>query len=323
MPKPVLFNANSVVYFRGDVDDRIYILKSGRVALRSYDIETGQLINDLIKTGEFFGVKSALGRFPREEDAVALSDAQLLQFNVDEFERVVSSNTRIIVKMLKVFSNQLRRIHVKVSSMLNQVDQVDPEEGLFHSGLFYYQNQQLEHAEYIFERYVVLYPQGKRIDEVRVNIERIKRGGEPPPPVEERGETGGKKKVELSESAHDRLIAAEHLMDENRYGEALSALRTLASDGTDSATQASAAFQIGRVLFLQEAYDDTIRYYSQLVKGHIDTKRQADALFYMGASYQRSGRNKQAQPILEKARTMAQGDAVLLRRIEQEMERSA
>jgi len=65
------------VYFQGDLDERIYILKSGRIALRSRDIETGQDINDLIQTGEFFGVKSALGKYPREEDAVVLSDAQI------------------------------------------------------------------------------------------------------------------------------------------------------------------------------------------------------------------------------------------------------
>jgi CRP-like cAMP-binding protein len=59
LPKPAVFKANSVVYFQGDVDERIYILKSGRIVLRSRDIETGQDINDLIQTGEFFGVKSA------------------------------------------------------------------------------------------------------------------------------------------------------------------------------------------------------------------------------------------------------------------------
>ncbi|MFW5642903.1 MAG: Crp/Fnr family transcriptional regulator, partial [Alkalispirochaeta sp.] len=86
MPKPVRFKANSVVYFSGDVDDRIYILKSGRIVLRSRDIETGQELTDLIQTGEFFGVKSALGHFPREEDAMVLSDADVVQFTVPEFE---------------------------------------------------------------------------------------------------------------------------------------------------------------------------------------------------------------------------------------------
>jgi CRP-like cAMP-binding protein len=172
LPKPAVFKANSVVYFQGDVDERIYILKSGRIVLRSRDIETGQDINDLIQTGEFFGVKSALGHFPREEDAVVLADAEVIQFSVSEFEQMASANTRIIIKMLKVFSNQLRRIHSKVSSMLNQEDQVDPAEGLHHSASFYFQDRQYAHAQYIWGRYLELYPKGRHAEEARKQMER-------------------------------------------------------------------------------------------------------------------------------------------------------
>ena len=56
-PKAVQFKANSIIYFQGDLTERIYILKSGKVTLKSTDIETGQEIQDMIQTGEFFGVK--------------------------------------------------------------------------------------------------------------------------------------------------------------------------------------------------------------------------------------------------------------------------
>ncbi|MFW5745087.1 MAG: Crp/Fnr family transcriptional regulator, partial [Spirochaetota bacterium] len=83
------------------MSDKIYILKSGRISLNSTDIETGQEIHDYIQTGEFFGVKSALGKYPREENAVVLSDTSVIMFTVPEFEQLVSQNTRIIMKMLK------------------------------------------------------------------------------------------------------------------------------------------------------------------------------------------------------------------------------
>ena len=69
-PKSVFYKANSIIYFLGDMGDKVYILNSGKVSLNYEDIETGQEIHDLVKTGEFFGVKSALGRFFREETAV-------------------------------------------------------------------------------------------------------------------------------------------------------------------------------------------------------------------------------------------------------------
>ena len=39
-------------------------------------------------------------------------------FSVPEFEQLATKNTRIITKMLKVFSNQLRRIHKQVQTLL-------------------------------------------------------------------------------------------------------------------------------------------------------------------------------------------------------------
>lgn len=72
-PKAVQYKANSIIYFKGDTSERVYILKSGKVSLKSNDIETGQEMQEMIQMGEFFGVKSALGKYPREETAIVLT----------------------------------------------------------------------------------------------------------------------------------------------------------------------------------------------------------------------------------------------------------
>ncbi|HRZ65266.1 MAG TPA: cyclic nucleotide-binding domain-containing protein, partial [Spirochaetia bacterium] len=100
MPKVGNYRANSVIYFQGDASDRVFILQSGRVSLNYSDIETGKEVHEIIQTGEFFGVKSALGKYPREENAVVLADAQVLVFSPPEFEVFAQANTRIIMKML-------------------------------------------------------------------------------------------------------------------------------------------------------------------------------------------------------------------------------
>ena len=127
MPKAANYRANSVIYFQGDlVSDKIYILQSGQVVVNYTDIETGKDLREIIQTGEFFGVKSALGKYPREENAAVMSDAQVLIFTVPEFEQFVSANTRIIIKMLKVFSNQLRRIHKQVENLMEKQETAEP-----------------------------------------------------------------------------------------------------------------------------------------------------------------------------------------------------
>ena len=124
-PKAMLYKPNSIIFFKGDVSDRIFILNSGKVSLNYTDIETGQEVHDLIATGEFFGVKSALGRYPREETAVVLTDSAVIGFTVPEFEQLAMQKTRIIMKMLRVFSNQLRRVHKRVQNMLELKDVKD------------------------------------------------------------------------------------------------------------------------------------------------------------------------------------------------------
>ena len=74
---------------------------------------------EYIKQGEFFGVKSALGHFPREETATVAAGSIAVAFSVAEFEKTFSSNKAVIMKMLKVFSNQLRSSHRKTESILD------------------------------------------------------------------------------------------------------------------------------------------------------------------------------------------------------------
>jgi CRP-like cAMP-binding protein len=70
MPKVGNYRANSVIYFSGDViSDKVFVLQKGKVSLNYSDIETAKEIREIIQTGEFFGVKSALGKYPREENA--------------------------------------------------------------------------------------------------------------------------------------------------------------------------------------------------------------------------------------------------------------
>ena len=99
MPKSVNFTKGSVVYFEGDESDRIFILQRGVVILTNIDPETNNSVTNQVKPGEFFGVKSALGHFAREETATVLADSQVISLSVPEFEQNFSGNKQIIMKM--------------------------------------------------------------------------------------------------------------------------------------------------------------------------------------------------------------------------------
>ena len=175
MPKPLQYNPGSLIYAQGDDADKVFILQNGKVSLVYEDIETGNDARDHLLPGEFFGLKSALGRYPRQENAIVLTDSVVMAFTIPEFEALVTSNTRIIMKMLKVFSQQLRRIHSQVSSLL-ATGEVKPDEGLFAIGDKYLKNMRYSHAKYIFTRYLTLYPKGPKAAQAARNLQTVSSG---------------------------------------------------------------------------------------------------------------------------------------------------
>ncbi len=318
LPKSVSYTSGSVVYFQGDTDDRIYILQSGRIMLKSRDIETGQDIQDLIQTGEFFGVKSALGHYPREEDATALTNAQVVAFSVPEFEQLASSNFRISMKMLKVFSNQLRRIHSKVSSMLNTLDEIEPEKGLFHSAEFYFKNKKFPHALYILNRYIELFPTGRYIDQVREYREKaeqfdgMKNAGAPTPAASGSGKT-------LSETGKIFFEGENHFANQ-RYDEAIESFQQVIDTcGDDPEYKLKAQYEMGRSIFGKGDFAATIRYMSQLVQANPKMPHVGEALFIIGKSYVGTGDKVKGQSFLKRAASVAGDDAGLQRKLKKEL----
>ena len=100
MPKLMQYTKGSIVYFEGDKDERVFILQKGIAVSTTTDIETKEPITEQIKNGEFFGAKSALGHFPREETVTVLTDATCVALSVPEFETMFGGNKGVMMKML-------------------------------------------------------------------------------------------------------------------------------------------------------------------------------------------------------------------------------
>ncbi len=343
MPKAMNFKANSVIYFQGDVSDRIYILKSGRVSLTSNDIETGQEIHDHIQTGEFFGVKSAVGKYPREEDAVVLSDSSVVVFSVAEFEQVVASNTRVIMKMLKVFSNQLRRIHAKVRSLLALEEQVGPEVGLFRIGEYYLRKKQYNEAAYAFRRFVELYPESSDVGQARDHLktaeayaEKYGHGKGPVVPGlgsgsgPSSGNGGGPRRQSAtpnrgrSESGAVNPSAlfqsGENLARKGNYEEAIGKFKSVAAESSDDEYTAKALYEIGKCLYNMERYEQAIKHLGTLVQKNPRMDNLADALYYVGESYRHMGDGNRAKGFFTKVLSLSNVSRELTPKVKRALE---
>ena len=318
MPRPMQYKANSVVYFKGDSGDRIYILKRGKVSLRYNDIETGQEMRDLIQTGEFFGVKSALGRYPREETAMVLQDSDMIVFSVPEFEALVSKNTRIITKMLTVFSNQLRRIHKQVQNLLSSGragQEQNPEQGLYKIGEYYIASQKLPQALYVFQRYLTYYPSGKFASQASQRISELEQslssGAQP--------QTSSLRHQPVTNHATLTPAAKQYydavsLFSQQKFQDALRAFKQILERADDPEYTAKSQYEIGRCLYSMGNFDNCIAHYQNMIQQYPKHPDLIDALYYVGSSYEKKGVVDKAKGFYSKILSMASDSLPVYRR---------
>ena len=298
-PKTAFYKANSIIYFKGDESDKVFILNSGRVSLNYEDIETGKEIHDLVKVGEFFGVKSALGRYRREETALVLTDCQVVTFTVDEFEQLVVKNIPLILKMLKVFSNQLRRIQKQVQNLLGAEEHTDAEKGLFSIGEYYLKNNVYSQAIYAFKRYLVYYPSGALANEALKKIELAesylqKYGqGKGPGPGEGRPLASFKPATLPSKpegsgapsETEQRYYRAVSLISQEKYEDAFKLFKSIINETTDEEYIAKSQYEMGRCLFFLKQYEKAVNLFTSWIQKYPKHPDLKDALYFVASSY--------------------------------------
>jgi TolA-binding protein len=308
MPKTLQFRPGAVIYFQGDEADKIFLLQKGAVNLTYRDIETAQDIHETVQDGEFFGVKSALGRYAREENAMVIAETTVLVLTVPEFEQVASGNTRIILKMLKVFSTQLRRVHKQLSS-LTASGMENPEGGLFKLGEYYLKNKRFSEARYVCSRYLTYYPAGKFADKASQYLEAaemyLKKYGKisgDAKPAAAPAQDG--KSADAARAYYDAIS----IFSREKYQEAFAALRTIITDGSDPEYVSKSAFDMGRCIFFMEKYEECIKYYTQMLIKYPKHSDLADVLFLMGQCYDKLEHREQAVSFYKKTLSLAGDD---------------
>jgi TolA-binding protein len=303
MPKTFQFRAGAVIYFKGDPADRVFILQNGMVSLTYQDMESGNDMHDMVQQGEFFGVKSALGRYAREENAVALKDSTVMAFSVPEFENFAMANTRIVMKMLTVFSTQLRRVHRQLAILLKTEDQ-NPEAGLFSMGEYYLKQKRFDHAKYVFSRYLTYYPFGKNISAAEANLQLAERSL-----GAEKDNQAPSQTRENPSSAYQR---ARDLVSQEKYQQAYLIFKQITDASPESEWAAKSALEIGRCFYTLSKFEECIQYLTGMLSRYPQHPNLREAVFFVGQSNEQLGRKAQAQAFYRKILSMPgrEGDGI-------------
>ena len=307
MPKPSQYRAGSVIYFQGDPADKIYILQTGKVNLVYQDIETKLDLREPVQPGEFFGVKSALGRYPREENAIAMSETTVMIFTVPEFEAFATANSRIIMKMLKVFSNQMRRVHKQVSKIMAKEEQ-PPADSLFNVGEFYLKNKRFSYAKYVFGRYLTFYPSGKNVAEASKNYQiaenALSHYGDGKGPGVTLNKASPAKPTADSEKTAKIYYDAVSMISQGKYQEAFTSFETIVNSNADPEWTVKASYETGRCLFLLKKYEESLKYFTSMLTRYPKHPELKDTMFIMGQCNEKLGKKDQAAAFYKKILSM-------------------
>ena len=101
------FPKGSVLFNEGDEGEEMYILRSGKVAIKK-KVPHGEVTLAVLEKGDFFGEMAILERMPRSASAEMIEDGDLVVIGGDVFGDMIKNTPEIAVRMLRKYSIRLR-----------------------------------------------------------------------------------------------------------------------------------------------------------------------------------------------------------------------
>jgi len=211
--------------------------------------------------------------------------------------------------MLKVFSNQMRRVHKQVSKVMAKEEKA-PADGLFHVGEFYFKNKRFAHAKHVFNRYLTIYPTGKNAAEAARNLDIAESS------LGHFGDGKGMGGAKSAAHAHNTpggntaktYSDAISLVSHGKYQEAMMMLKTIVDSGVDADLTAKSAFEIGRCMFLLEKNEECVRYYTTMLTKFPKHSSLQETMYIIGQCNERLGKQDQAVAFYKKILSIGGSD---------------
>jgi CRP-like cAMP-binding protein len=100
------FEAGEMIFSEFEPGEAFYLIQEGRVELVKVIGDVEKTL-DILQPNEMFGEMAILENSSRSATAIALDRVQVLEFNRQNFEILISGNPQIALKLLKTFAKRL------------------------------------------------------------------------------------------------------------------------------------------------------------------------------------------------------------------------
>ena len=116
------FDAGTTLFEEGDGGDEMYIIQSGKVAIKK-KVGIGETVLAVLEKGDFFGEMAILERQPRSAKAEMNEEGDLIVINGETFGDMIKTNPEIAVRMLRKYSIRLRDTNRQLEQAMSRMGQ--------------------------------------------------------------------------------------------------------------------------------------------------------------------------------------------------------
>ena len=111
------FDKGHVLFHEGDDGEDMYIVQSGKVAIKK-KLKEGEATLAVLEKGDFFGEMAILERLPRSATAEVVEEGDLIVIAGEIFGDMIKANPEIAVRMLRKQSIRLRETNKQLEQAL-------------------------------------------------------------------------------------------------------------------------------------------------------------------------------------------------------------
>src|SRR5712671_853504 len=111
------FKKGTVLFSEGDEGEEMYIIQSGKVAIKKR-VPHGDTTLAVLEKGDFFGEMAILERLPRSASAEVVEEGDLIVISGEMFGDMIKANPEIAVRMLRKQSIRLRETNRQLESLM-------------------------------------------------------------------------------------------------------------------------------------------------------------------------------------------------------------
>ena len=123
----VEFPADATIVSQGDLGREMYVIHEGRVEItRTSGDGTTSLA--VLEKGDFFGEMSLLEYLPRSATARTLTEVKLVMVNAATFDRMLTNNPEITVRIMRKLSRRVRETDELLSKLANSHSAIEPDD---------------------------------------------------------------------------------------------------------------------------------------------------------------------------------------------------